>query len=1185
MLSHLPLDNVLSALNCGVFILDEDRKVIYCNSWLERKSGIKAEDCLGRDMFDLFPGILSERWEDALDDALKKALPSVLTQALNMQGLPLFSTAADREMGLSSLDQSITITPLSISEGERGCLIQITDVSGMVKRERALEHQVRTREQSETILKDSEARFRDFANAASDWLWEADSDHRFTYFSKRSERELGITQSRAIGKTRDEMLRMTLEMAQALGKGSECAYDKKAWDDHLKTIAEHQPFRNLEYPLFDGAGTIRYVRVSGVPIFEGGVFQGYRGTATDITEVRKTVRALEETRTYLQTLVDNTPAKIHIKNMNGEFLLANSVIADLIDAAPSDMIGRKTTDFMASDSAMEYEQHDIDVLKSGTPSTQEEIFIRDGIEKTFLTVKFPLRDSSGEINAIAAVGVDISVQKKAEREARSQSLLFHSLLDNAPFLVHIRGIDGRYTHINKYSRTLFELGDRDIKGLSSEQLFPPEIAKKFNDHDALINKEHDQEIRLHRYSLNGVEKVFLITKFYQYDLDGRPYAIVSIGADVSYEIMARREAEKSRALLMDAINSLSQGFVLYDSDERLVLWNKTFEELYSTIADILRPGVTFETVAREMINRGVVIDIDDPEAWVIERLRRFRAKELGTELHHATGQWHHHDDFLTSDGGTVGIRTDITLLKNRENELMLSQKRLQAAQAIARLGSWEWYIEDDRMSWSDEMYRICGYEPGAIEPSYAAYLDLLDPQGQEDIAAIASGLKNVQIEGNRQEVRLRLKDGTEKWAAVEYVPIEDLGGIIGLRGTVQDISRSKSMESQLLQATKMSALGETAAGLAHEMSQPLAVTRFAVEGLMRRLKSGQVDNSQILSRLETIDGQMERMGKLIDQIRIFIRNEEQSKEAFDPVRAINLSVTMLQPRLTKQQIKFSVIEGVESAKLYGSKIQFEQVIINLVNNAAYAVLSSAENGALSGEGEISVSLDAEDDRTIVVQVRDNGGGIKDDDLEHVFDPFFTTKSAGSGTGLGLSICSQIVKSMGGEISVRNEGQGACFSIKIPVYDGDDAEENDKLFVSDQSAAQQLRPSSILVVDDEKDLRDEIAAFFSDNGMDVFIASSAEQGQELFASHTIDLVVTDLYMPGIGGRQLVTELRALNPGLPIIVLTGHIGTVQHGIDQEVAGASCVLAKPVRPDDIWLRVYELLSGEGKSSAAVR
>lgn len=1184
MANELAMDKVLDSLSCGVFILDGNRNLIHWNTWMMHKSGLQAEDCIGRNVFELFPELPVERWKIALDDAIDQALPSIMTRALNDEGLPLFSKPLKNDGTHDVLDQTITITPLALSDEKRGCLVQVTDVSGVVRRERALEHQVRTREQSETLMRDSESRFRDFANAASDWLWETDSDHRFTYFSERFDQALGASQKSAIGKTREEMLRNAIKCAQESGRLHECTYDQEAWDNHLQCLAEHRPFRHLEYPLFDDVGQVRYVRVSGVPVFDDGIFYGYRGTATDITEALNTKRALEQTRADLQTLVDHTPAKIHIKSKDGKYLLANTAVADLIGTTPSAMIGRRMNDFILTADAVDYERHDLEVIESGKAATQEEIFYKDDGQKTFLTVKFPMRDVDGAINAVGAVGIDVTELKMIEREAKSQSLLFQSLLDNAPFLVHIKDIDGGYSHINKYSRNLFGLGDRDVSGLMTEDLFPQELARQFSDHDKQISKDNDQEIRLHRYLINDVEKVFLVTKFYQYDLDDNPCGIVSIGTDVSDEIAARSEAEKSRALLMDAINSLPQGFVLYDANERLVLWNKSFEDLYSSAAHVLRQGITFEELTHELMNRGLLDDSADTEAWLATRMQQFRSHERGVELHMATGQWQLHDDLPTSDGGTVGIRTDISLLKNREHDLNLSQKRLQSAQAIAHLGSWEWHAEDDRMIWSDEMFRICGYEPGEFEPTYASYLNLLDPQMKESVAAIASGEGDVATAVSKQEVRLRLMDGTDTWAAVECAPIEEDGHVIGLHGTVQDITHSKTLEAQLLQATKMSALGETAAGLAHEMSQPLAVTRFAVEGLMRRLKLGAVDEALIIARLETIDGQMERMGKLIDQIRIFIRNEEQNKEVFDPVRSVNLSISMLQPRLTKENIELSIVTGVEGAKLYGAKIQFEQVIINLVNNAAHAISELQESVDGGGKIEINVDLAPDDDGTIIVAVTDSGGGIAQDTINHVFDPFFTTKSAGTGTGLGLSICSQIVKGMGGHIAVENVDKGARFSIRLPVHNGNETVKDYDHVQVPSTPEKNIRKANILVIDDEQYLRDQMADFFTDNGMDVFVADSAEQGKIVFANQHIDLVVTDLYMPGVGGSQLVTELRATHPDLPIIVLTGHIGAVRGGSNHEVVGASYTFAKPVRPSDIWEKVCELLGGKEMPQAAI-
>lgn len=1169
---------IIATLPCGVIVIDANMRITLWNAWVVDKSDVGAGDATGKDLFEIFPELRESPLFDAVENALKQGLPCVLNRTFHKSAMRAMLTALRSNKKEDQLN--ITVAPIG-AKLDRACMITLMDVSGAVRRENSLAAQIAERKQQEAVLRQSEQRLRDFANAASDWLWETDTQHRFTFFSERFNQVLGDVQHRALGKTREEMICRTEGCGQTCAGANRCIFDQQAWDDHLQCQAEHRPFRNLEYPLKDGFGNIRFVRVSGVPVFEENIFKGYRGTASDITDSRKITQELDATRNILHTLVDNAPVKIHIKDEDGKYILSNPVVADLLGTTTDAMKGRKISDFLPASSGVDYDLHDRMVLKSGQAVTQEEIFYQGGDAQTYLTAKFPMRDIDGNITAVGAVGVDITALKRVQREALSQSLLFQSLLDNAPFMVHIKRFDGEYTHINQYSRAMFGLGERNIAGCTANDLFGKEIADQFNTHDGRLNKDHDQEIRLHRYKIRGEEKVFLVTKFYQYDPDGKPCAIVSIGTDVSNEITARQDAEKSRALLMDAINSLSQGFVVYDSQERLVLWNKKFEELYSDIVDAFKPGVTFEELSWKLIERGLV-DVDgSPEAWALDRLERFRKHETGIELYHTTGQWVLHDDYPTSDGGIVGTRTDITQLKERERELELSKKRLMDAQAIAKVGSWEWNVKDNQMIWSDEMYRICGYEPGEITPTYDLYLALLDPQEREDIESSTSTLTGIQRSDVRQETRLILRDGSTKWAAIEYKVSEVNGVVVGLRGTLQDITHQKLLESQLMQATQMSALGETAAGLAHEMSQPLAVTRFAVEGLMRRIASGVAETSFIVSRLETIDQQMERMGKLIDQIRVFIRNEEHRKEPFVALRSVQQVFDMMAHKISPVKIDIVSDGTVDQLFLYGSPLKFEQVLINLLNNAAQAISTAKESGSLYGDGKIVIKLHRHE-QAFVVDVIDNAGGIPAAHIDHLFDPFYTTKPAGEGTGLGLSICRQIVKNMNGKIAVMNVNEGACFTVQIPVHEsGHEVHEvhdyESSSLHENPIVTNQLRRSTILVVEDEPELRNQLSDFFKDNGMDVFMASSAEQGRAIFSNHRIDLVVTDLHMPGIGGRQLVSELRDESQSLPIIVLTGHSGIDRDGVERMVRGASCVLSKPVKPADIWLKVCELLNAD--------
>lgn len=240
-------------------------------------------------------------------------------------------------------------------------------------------------------------------------------------------------------------------------------------------------------------------------------------------------------------------------------------------------------------------------------------------------------------------------------------------------------------------------------------------------------------------------------------------------------------------------------------------------------------------------------------------------------------------------------------------------------------------------------------------------------------------------------------------------------------------------DCQLAQTSKLAVVGEMAAGVVHELNQPLNIIRMATDSTRETLRANPGDPSpdEIDRQLSVIGGQTWRMAETIQSMRIFSRDDYGRKIAFDPVRATNQVLSWLRPELAERSIGVSLRTPAKCGRIYGEPSRFEQVIVNLVLNARDAVRQHQENsGIASGEISIEVSENLEND-AVMVAVRDNGGGVPEEHIERLFEPFFTTKSPGDGTGLGLSISYGIVGGMNGSLTVSNVGDGAVFQIELP----------------------------------------------------------------------------------------------------------------------------------------------------------
>ena len=256
--------------------------------------------------------------------------------------------------------------------------------------------------------------------------------------------------------------------------------------------------------------------------------------------------------------------------------------------------------------------------------------------------------------------------------------------------------------------------------------------------------------------------------------------------------------------------------------------------------------------------------------------------------------------------------------------------------------------------------------------------------------------------------------------------IDERGQLGGVWTTITDITATRTRESQLQAMSRLASLGEMATGLAHEINQPLGVMRLTIANLDRKVQNDDLESDYLQEKLARLDEVTERINKLVSGMKSFGRVQEDELEIFDLNKSVQAVYDLLSEQLTLKGVALKVFQSGESMCPYGSPTQLEQVLINLLNNSADAILEKGTGG------EISVRLASTGSAHQII-VDDSGPGFPDALMERLMEPFFTTKPPGKGTGLGLSYSQGIVSEMGGSLQLENTKVGARVTLSLPHH--------------------------------------------------------------------------------------------------------------------------------------------------------
>ena len=1007
------------------------------------------------------------------------------------------------------------------------------------------------------LLLRSEQRFRALIEQSTDLVMVLAADGRITYLSPTARQELGYAPEQLVGKVAFEQLhpedvtRVQETLGRALGREG-------------AAIREEVRVRHAD-------GSWRTFQSVVTNLLHDPAVAGFVVHSRDVTDERAAEASLRWERFLMTTLLETLPDAIYFKDRDSRILRANRAMAEhsgLQD--PSEVVGKTDFDLFAPEHARAAFEDEQRIVRTGESMVnKEELESWPGRPDAWVsTTKMPLRDASGAIIGTFGVSRDITERRQAEELLRRSEAEFRGLVEHAPLGIYRATPEGRFISVNPalvhmlgYETAAqvcaLEIG-RDVYADPGER---GRVVARFADETEVAG-----ETRWTRRDGRQIRVRLLVREVR--DASGRLEGYEGTVEDVTElrrQEEALRESEQRLRSVFDRMQLIGleldvHARITYCNDYFLSLTGWRREEALGAdyLATFLPPGSPALAVFDAAMATGEApAHFRNPI-----RTRQGALREIewsNTLLHESGGR-------VT---GVVSIGQDITDREQALRELRRSEEDFRGLIEHASVGIFRATPEGRFVIVNPALVRMLGYGwPEELLRLDVAQDVYADPAARAEIvAALArSGEAEAEVEWKRKDggrLVVRLREHTVKGpgAGIEY-----------FEGTASDVTQQRTLEAQFRQAQRLEAVGRLAGGVAHDFNNVLtAITGYA-ELLLEDL--GPEDPKR--PDVEEIKAAAARASALTRQLLAFSRKQVLQTRVLDVNEVVRTLEKMLR-RLIGEDVRLELALAPSVRAVRADPGQLEQVILNLAVNSRDAMPHGGRLTIESGDVELDEAYarahpGAAPGRYVMLAVADTGTGMDAEIQAHIFEPFFTTKEQGKGTGLGLATVYGIIKQSGGSVWVYSEpGRGTTFKIYLPRVD--EAVAGEPLAQVEPEAVG--GKETVLVAEDDPSVRAVVADVLTQKGYRVLRAPDGQAALEMAGSHpgAIDLLVTDIVMPGMTGRELAEALAAARPGVLLLYMSGYTddAVVRHGVLE--AGVPYI-QKPFTPSALAAKVRAVL-----------
>jgi two-component system, cell cycle sensor histidine kinase and response regulator CckA len=880
------------------------------------------------------------------------------------------------------------------------------------------------------------------------------------------------------------------------------------------------------------------------------------------------------TERLYRTIGDLAPGFLWLVDGNGQVVYVNRTWEEFTSSNLAELNRNGWAAYHHPAEAAEAEARWKEATEQQTPFEMELRYRRrDGEYRWMLARVVPLRQPGGDLEGWVGTAVDTHNLKATQEALRRSEAELEDFFENAAIPIHWVGPDGTILRVNQAELDLLgyrrdEYVGRNIVEFHVDRSAIDDILKRLTAGEVL----HDYPARL-RCRDGSIKEVLIDSSVYFRNSEFQHTRCFT------RDVTAQRASEEATQRLAAIVASSADAIVGKTLDGVVTSWNAAAERMF---------GYTSEEMVGSSIFRLIPEELHASEHELLQQVRRGKPGGL-TEVERIRKDGQRLYISLTvspvrnARGQVVGvasIKRDVTERRYAQEALAQSQERLQLALGAARMATWRWNPETNHLSWDEGLKQLLGLAPNEEITTYSEFLERVH---QDDQALLQESVQRAVAGGDELNVQYRIVQpgGQSRWlASLGRVVRDATGGVRYVTGVSMDITERKLLEERLRQAQRMDSIGQLAGGIAHEANNMMSVVLGCADYVLQRSDL----HEAVRQDVDQIWRAAKRTAGITQQLLAFSRRQVLQPQVLD----LNTTIRELEPILTRAlgesrglRMHLSPTLGMVRA----DPGQLEQVLLNLTLNARDAM---GEGGRLTVE-TMNVVLDQgyvaekpvetlEPGEYAALIVTDTGHGMDRATLARIFEPFFTTKGVGEGTGLGLSTVYGIVKQSGGFIWAYSEpGLGTTFKVYFPLV----AQVRSEPPVEQHTPAGR-QSETILVVEDEAMVRSIMARTLRDCGYSVLEAFHGKEALALLEAERgeVSLLVVDLVMPEMGGRELAARVAERWPEIPILFISGYTGVdvVRRGLLEE---GREFLQKPLAPEELARKVRQLADTRAESS----